>query len=60
MWEVLVESKDQTIVMQDMAKSVLTTSPTKSQWFSGFMQGMHRRMGDITKQDAAIWVERIM
>jgi hypothetical protein len=37
-WEVSVESKDQTVIVQDMTKSFLTTtSPTKSQWFSRFM-----------------------
>lgn len=56
-WEVSVESKDQTVIVQDMTKSFLTTSPTKSQWFSRFMQGMHKRMGDVTKQDEAISVE---
>jgi hypothetical protein len=56
-WEVLVESKDQTVIVQDMTKSFLTTSPTKSQWFTRFMAGMHKRMGDMTKQDEAISVE---
>ena len=56
-WEVSVESKDQTVIVQDMTKRFLTTSPTKSQWFSRFMQGMHKRMGDVTKQDEAISVE---
>jgi hypothetical protein len=56
-WEVSVESKDQTVIVQDMTKSFLTTSPTKSQWFGRFMQGMHKRMGDVTKQDEAISVE---
>jgi hypothetical protein len=56
-WEVSVESKDQTVIVQDMTKSFLTTSPTKSQWFSRFMVGMHKRMGDLTKQDEAISVE---
>ena len=52
-----MESKDQTVVVQDMTKSFLTPSLTKSQWFSQFMQGMHKRIGDITKQDEAISVE---
>jgi hypothetical protein len=56
-WEVSVESKDQTVIVQDTTKSFLTTSPTKSQWFSRFMQGMHKRMGDLSKQDEAISVE---
>jgi hypothetical protein len=56
-WEVSVETKDQTVIVQDTTKDFLTTNPTKSQWFSRFMAGMHKRMGDMMKQDEAISVE---
>jgi hypothetical protein len=56
-WEASVESKDQTVTVRDMTKSFVTTNLTKLQWFSRFMEGMHERMGDMTKQDEAISVE---
>jgi hypothetical protein len=57
MWEDSVEGKDQTVIVQSMTKSFLTTSPTKSQWFGRFMMGLHKRMGDMVKQDEAISIE---
>jgi hypothetical protein len=56
-WEVSIESKDQTAIVQDMMQSFLTTCPTKGQWFTRFMAGMHKRMGAMAKQDEAISVE---
>ena len=33
------------------------TSPTASEWFTRFMSGLHNRLGQRTKQDAAISIE---
>jgi hypothetical protein len=60
LWEVSVESKDQTIMIRDRTKSYVTNNPVKSQWYEKFLSGMHKRMGDSVKQDEAISVEQMI
>jgi hypothetical protein len=60
MWEVSVQSKEESVMVKDMMKSYVTTNPVKSQWYQRFLVGMHKRMGDQTKQDEAISIEQMI
>jgi hypothetical protein len=59
MWEVSVQSKEETVMVCDMSKSYVTANPVKSQWYKRFLKGMHKRMGDKVKQDKAISIEQM-
>ena len=41
-------------------RNVATSAPTESEWFSRFMSGLHARMGDRRKRDAAISIKQIL
>jgi hypothetical protein len=60
LWEVSVQSKEETVMVRDMMKSYVTTNPVKSQWYERFLNGMHKRMGDCVKQDEAISIEQMV
>jgi hypothetical protein len=60
LWEVSVKSKEETVMIKDMMKSYVTTNPVKSQWYERFLAGMHKQMGDQTKQDEAISIEQMI
>jgi hypothetical protein len=59
LWEISVQSKEETVMVKEMTKSYVTTNPVKSQWYQRFLTGMHKRMGDQTKQDEAISIEQM-
>jgi hypothetical protein len=44
----------------EMMKSYVTSNPIKSQWYKCFLNGMHKRMGDSVKQDAAVSIEQMV
>jgi hypothetical protein len=60
MWEVSVQSKEETVMVKDMMKSYVTANPVKSQWYERFLDGMHKRMGDCVVQDEAISIEQMV
>jgi hypothetical protein len=41
-------------------KSYVTCNPVKLQWYKRFLKGMHKRMGDLVKQDKAISIEQML
>jgi ABC-type transporter lipoprotein component MlaA len=47
LWEVSVESKDQTVMIRNMSKSYVTSNPVKSQWYERFLSGMHKSEWEI-------------
>ena len=44
----------------DGSSMFFTHSPTNSYWFKRFMQGSHRRMGDVWMPDRAITIDSIL
>jgi hypothetical protein len=60
LWEVLVQPKEETVMVRDMMKSYVTSNPVKSQWYKRFLNGMHKRLGDSVKQDEAISFEQMV
>jgi hypothetical protein len=60
LWEVLVHSKEETVMVKEMHKSYVTSNRVKSQWYERFLSGMHKRMGDSVKQDEAVSIEQMV
>ena len=47
------------VMAQDVRKTYVTSCPSYSLWFARFMTGMHKRMGDIVKQDKTVTLDVI-
>ena len=53
-WAASVNSYKSTVIAQDTVKTYVTTCPTQGFWYEKFMKGMHSRMGDDHRPNAAI------
>ena len=42
------------VLARDIEKTYVTSCPTNTLWFEQLMSGMHKRMGDMVKQDKTI------
>jgi hypothetical protein len=57
LWGSSVHSMTRGVMAKDTIKTFVTKCPTYSLWFERFVKGMHSRMGDDRRPDAAISTE---
>jgi hypothetical protein len=57
LWGASVHSMTKGVMAKDTAKTYVTKCPTYCLWFERFIKGMHGRMGDDSRPDAAISIE---
>jgi hypothetical protein len=55
-----VQGLQPTIMAKDTRKLVVTNCPTYGEYFERFIQGMHKRMGEIVKQDRALCLDVLL
>jgi hypothetical protein len=60
LWNVSVFGEKETVAVGGKSKMHTTTSPTMGDWYSRFDKGAHKRMGDLSIQDAAWTPDLIM
>lgn len=56
-WAAGVHAHKNSVIARDTIKTYVTTCPTQGYWFERFMKGLHSRMGDDHRPDAAISVD---
>ncbi len=57
MWQASVEGGLDAIAVRNTSKLTQTSCPTYGEWYERFSLGLHKRMGDVVRQDKAISVE---
>jgi hypothetical protein len=57
LWGASIHSMTSGVMARDTIKTYVTKCPTYCVWFERFIKGMHSRMGDDRRPDAAITVE---
>jgi hypothetical protein len=57
LWGSSIHSMTKGVMAKDTSKTYVTKCPTYCLWFERFVKGMHSRMGDDSRPDAAISVE---
>ncbi len=57
LWHATPGGVEERIGAYEKSKTWITNSPTYSLWFTRFMEGVHRRVGEIVKQDEPISIE---
>ena len=57
LWHATPAGQADVVMARATTKSTITSSPSYSTWFERFMQGSHKRMGDVVKPDLAVSVE---
>ncbi len=53
-YQASVEGQQAAVMAKDTRKLVVTKCPTYEDFFQRFVRGLHKRMGDITRQDKAL------
>jgi hypothetical protein len=53
-YQASVEGQQAAVMAKDTRKLVVTKCPTYGEFFERFVRGLHKRMGDIVKQDKAL------
>jgi hypothetical protein len=53
LWNVSVFGENETVAVGGKSKMHTTTSPAMGDWYTRFDKGAHKRMGDLSFQDAA-------
>lgn len=57
MWHASKEASSSSVAVQGQTKLTQSDSPTNGEWFSKFMKGFHKRVGDKSNPDRAISIE---
>jgi hypothetical protein len=57
MWSASLEGVKDTVAVRDTVKMSQTSCPTFGTWYEKFGLGLHKRMGDVVRQDQAISIE---
>jgi hypothetical protein len=60
LWGTSVHSMTKGVMAKDTTKTYVTKCPTYCLWFERFIKGMHSRMGDDSRPDAAISSELML
>ncbi len=53
-YQASVEGQQAMVMAKDTRKLAVTKCPTYGEFFERFMRGLHKRMGDIVKQDKVL------
>jgi hypothetical protein len=57
MWHASVEGGQDAVAVRNTSKLIQTSCPTFGEWFERFGLGLHKRMGDVVRQDRAVSVD---
>ena len=56
-WRASIYVSDSSVAVRGKGKLTTSNSPSDALWFERFMEGMHKRMGDLNVPDLAISIE---
>ena len=51
------EGQAASVMMRQTTKLMKSTCPMNGKWFEHFMLGFHKRVGDVSCPDLAVWIE---